>query len=575
MVNKSMKKLFVGFAFLSAASVQAVAPSQSKNLFQPRAFSANIAREMLMEGNKHEDSNGCYGEFAAAVAYQRQWSQGVKNTAEEKLDSSVNGLGVFPFWAADETNTMIVGTNVSTGTDLDAYQFGMGAVTLVTDSTITLNPIVRQAGMDLFLQVGASANESGFFAKAKAPISSYSINPQLTVVNPSTVDPANDAYPSGALGGVVTSPNGSATISNAGATPPAPSLTMVQAFAGNTANGLIANSNVPNKDSKETLNPNGGQLAGGDFTPMQFGKINGIQSTGSRFGDMELTAGYMYVSAEDNSFSVAVRGAAATGNKATGEYMLEPIVGRGGNFGLGGYAAGHVKIWEGNNDNHFLFRFMGEAQHLFETETMRSYDLTDNGNGSKYLLVANYARDIYQNSIQNLINVSTLASSSAFGVEGDVAVAFTYVTRGWAFDLGYEFFGRSAETLNVTGVLSNDYAILGRQGVTDSADTYTPTALCQPTATISSSLARADAAAGLILAADDAANRIAGVDSLNVAGAQQAAYLTSKVFTKVTYECIENDYRPHIGVMGEFEISNCNNNALPQWSLALVGGAYF
>jgi len=550
MVNKSIKKLFVGFAFLSATNlvVASQALTTSQNFLQPRAFSTNIAREMLMEGAKHRDSDGWYGLFSMTAAYQRSWTQGVESTSGNDLGSSVNPLGVLPFWSG--TNVMTIGTNLSNGTDFDAYQFGMGPVTLAADSTITLDPIVYQAGADFMFIVGSSANEPGFFAKIKAPVGVYNMNPQLTETSTTTSVP----YVSGSLSTAASAD----TVAD-------PATTMTQAFAGNTS---------------------GGQTAQGDFTAMQYGLINSDQSTGAKFGDIEMTAGYAFVSNHDNSFNIAVRASAPTGNKATGEYILEPIFGRGGNWGLGGYAAGHVNIWEGNNDNRFQLKFMSEAMHLFTTDTVRSYDLTANGVGSKYLLVANYASDSYQSgtgAIQNLINFTTLASESSFGVEGDVAVSFAYIARGWSVDLGYEFFGRSAETLVVTGTLANNYAILGRQGVAVSGGAGTQMNACQPFATISSSLANSDAVqagttvvtTNIVAVATASGNRITGVDALNVTDEQQAAYLTSKVFSKVAYEWVDSDYRPHLGVMGEFEISNANNNALPQWSVLIVGGVSF
>jgi hypothetical protein len=150
-----------------------------------------------------------------------------------------------------------------------------------------------------------------------------------------------------------------------------------------------------------------------------------------------------------------------------------------------------------------------------------------------------------------------------------------YQARGWSFDLGYEFWGRSAETLTITGAFAEQaYAVLGRQGVGHSTAGATPTTLCEPTATINTSSARVNTAGGDVVSAATATNRIALAD-LDQTGAQQDTSLTSKVFTKVTYEWIDSDYRPHLGLMGEFEISNSNNNALPQWAIALVGGVSF
>ncbi len=529
MVKKSMKKLFVTLAAFSAVSLSASADTlaTSQNFFQPRAFSANLAREMLMEGSKHRDSDGWYGEFSATAAYQRSWTQDVRNSdGGAELADSVNGLGVHPFWSG--TNVMTVGTNLS-GSNLDAYQFGLGSVS--ANGSVTLNPIVYQAGADFMFIVGSSANEPCFFAKIKAPVGVYNINPNLAEVDATAV-----AYPNFGLSSTT------GTIAD-------PASTMTQAFAGNLA---------------------GGQTSGlGEFIPMQYGLIDGDQSTGAKFGDIEMTAGYRFVSNDDNSFSVAVRASAPTGGSAQGVYMMEPIFGRGGNWGLGGYVDGHVKLWEGNNDNSIQMKLIANAMHLFNADTVRSYDLTANGGGSKYLLVANYNNNVYGSQIANLINYSTLASTSSFGVEGDAALAFTYMGRGWSLDLGYEFWGRSSETLVITGDFSdNAYAVLGRQNLDQ---TYS---LCEPLATISVAQAQTNTATATIVDATDSANRIVAAD-LDVTGAQQNTALTSKVFTKVTYEWTDSDYRPHLGVMGEFEISTSDNNALPQWGVSLVGGVSF
>jgi len=551
MVKKSMKNLLVGLAF-SAATISATTENltTSSNFFQPRAFSANLAREMLMEGSKHRDSEGWYGEFSATAAYQRSWSQSVESSNDVELAKSVNGLGVYPFWSG--TNSMVVSSssyslaNSDAAFNLDAYQFGIGDVQ--TPGAISLNPIVYQAGADFMFIVGSSANEPCFFAKIKAPVGVYNINPNLTEV---AAVPATTTYNQGQLNKTTTDVS-------------APATTMTQAFA-----GILS----------------GGQATEGDFTPMQYGLINGDVSTGAKFGDIEMTAGYRFISNEDNSFSVAVRAAAPTGGQATGVYMLEPIFGRGGNWALGGYVDGHVRLWEGNNENSFVMKIMANAQHLFNSDTVRSFDLTANAGGSKYLLVANYSNDAYQGQIQNLVNYSTLGVNSSFGVEGDAVITFAYVARGWSWDLGYEFWGRSAETLEITGAFANQtYAVLGNQGPGISGTGTTDSYACQPLAQMNlASVAQVSSvvtAAGPAVAQDDvvlattAANRVALTD-LNVAGAQQNTSLTSKVFTKVTYEWIDSNYRPHLGVMGEFEISNSNNNALPQWGVSLVGGVSF
>lgn len=540
MIPKTIKKLCVGIALLTQLqklSADATLAT-SKGFLQPRPSSGNIAREMMMESNdQHKASGSWFGEFSVTGFYQRYWAQGGQE----------NGLGTFPFWSG--TSTMTIGNNLQSSTttpitlaDVDAYQFGLGPVTPGEfAATINLNPIFYQAGADFMFIAGSSGIESGFYLKAKVPLAIAEITYQLTEDRPLT--PV--VYPAGTL-----------SISSSAVTDPA--TTMSEAFTGFKNEQLAGN---------------------GDYTPMNFGLINNVSTTVIRFADFELTAGYNYIFDEHNSVTIAARMSAPSGNKAEGTYMIEPIVGRGGNYGLGAYAAGHFHVWQGAHDDKLVFKFMADVLHLFTTNTMRSYDLESAGPGSRYLLVANYQDGAYQESIQNLINYTTLASNSTFGAEVDIALSLNYTCwHGWSFDLGYEFYGRSAETLEITGEFANQtYAILGRQGVGQIASGATPTTLAQPSATIGSSVARQDVAgvpSALVVDATLANNRIS-LSDLDTVAAEQAAYLTSKVFTKIAYEWNNIDYLPFIGVIGECEFSTCLNNALPQWSIAVVGGVSF
>lgn len=500
----------------------------SNNLFLHRAFSANIAREMMMEGHIIKtDFDGFYSFFSATGAYQHSWNQ-----------NGSTGIGARPFWSG--TNSMTVGTNLSSSS-LDAYQFGMGNVS--TNGQIELNPIVYQGGADFLLYAGASTNDPGMFFKFKAPLGMIGINPQFTENIQATAVP----YVAGAI-----QPSTTATYQ--------PATSMAQAFAGttNTANS-------------------------GDFQVMQYGLIDGVQKSGAKFGDIELTLGYNMICDEDHLFGFGFRASGPSGNKPQGIYALEPIFGRGSSWGVGGYLVGDMKLWENHENKNLSIKFMATVLHLLNSNTIRSYDLTVNGAGSKYLLVADYNGNVYQGSIQNLINLSTLDSQSSFGAEGDVALAFQYISNGWQVDLGYEFWGRSQENLTITGDFdTNRYAILGRQsvGAFDGSGPTTASTLCQPSATISSSqnAIATDGNSGVtstILAATVPANRIAGNTAFNIDAAQQASASTSKVFTKAAYSWLDSHFSPFVGLLGEFEISTSQNNALSQWSVAIVGGIYF
>ena len=453
--------------------------------------------------------------------------------------SENEGIGAFPFWSG--TNVMSVGTNTDSSS-LDAYQFGLG--TVATIGTIELNPIVYQGGADFLVYFGSSINDPGAFIKLKAPLGIIGINPQLTEFPATLTLTTNGQYPAYSI------QNSSADYADF-------AETMTQAFAGFLPDG------------QDKL---------GDFLPMEFGLIDGTQLSGTQFGDIEMALGYNFVCNDDYLFGIGLRASAPSANKPTGEFLLEPIFGRGGSWGVGAYIDGRAKLWEDHANSKLNLNVMATILHLVKTtNTIRSYDLTANGPGSKYLLVADYNSNIYQGVIQNLINLSTLASSSSFSAEGDATVSLTYLSNGWAADLGYNFWGRTAEILSISGSFpANRYAILGRQTVQQFGATNN--SLCEPLATISTSQDSAAAAGTLpdgIVSALTPANRISGNSAFDLTAAQQASALTSKIFAKVSYSDLESHYSPHIGVAGEFEISTAANNALPQWSVALIAGMYF
>jgi len=495
--------------------------SVSNNLFLQRASSANSARELMMEGKIIKtDFDGFYSYFGATAYYQNSWNQD-----DEK------GLGARPFWSG--TNTMTIGTN-SSNSSLDAYQFGLGDVT--TNGSITLNPIVYQGGADFMLFAGSATNDPGVFFKLKASLGVIGIDPQLTEVAAT----AADNYVPGAL-----SLN---TIAQA-----TPATTMTQALAGNLPDG---------------------QKKSGDFLPMNFGLLNGAQNSGVKFGDIEMTLGYNVLCNEDHTLGIGLRASGPSGNKPEGIYMLEPIYGRGSSWGVGAYLAGNMKLWENHANKSLTAHLMSNILHLMKSDTVRSYDLTTNGVGSKYLLVADYSANEYQGVIQNLVNLSTLDSESSCSAEGDISLSLSYACNGWSADFGYNFWGRTQEELKISGSFpENRYAILGRQGVgIIDSDPTANSNLCQPTATISSALAAGDVNA---VDATVPANRISGNSAFNVEGAQQASCSTSKLFTKLSYAWLESHNSPFVGILGEFEISTSANNAVNQWGVGLVGGIYF
>lgn len=122
-----------------------------------------------------------------------------------------------------------------------------------------------------------------------------------------------------------------------------------------------------------------------------YGKIDGAQSV-TRLADIEFKVGYQFI-CEDNVLTNGFLGLVIpTGNKATAEYMAEPIVGNGFHFGL--MAGGTYEIQLNSSERtRWSMRADSCYRYLFKNTQVRSFD-TNNGNWSRYMYVwDNYAAE--------------------------------------------------------------------------------------------------------------------------------------------------------------------------------------
>lgn len=553
-MNRSIKRFLIAVALVAAtvgiqaAAATEAAVTQSQNLLLDRPFGADMARELILEQNAWQGKfDGWFGTFQVAGQYNRNWNAG-----------AADGIGARPFWSG--SNTMTVGSNLSATTtisnaapaaapnpvDVDAYQFGLGPVAAnTTGKSITLAPVIYNAGADFLFFVGQNEEERGFWAKIHGSVGVASIDPKLTEEAPTAA-----TYLIGQMSPGTAAP----------ATVNAPYSNMTEAFAGGKTAGV--------------------------FTGLNFGKINGKRTSSAKFGDVEFALGYNVVASETAHLGIALRASAPTANKPTAEYVFEPIFGRGGGWGLGGELFGHVTAWEGSNNNALEFWLDAQAMHMFKARQVRSFDLTANGAGSKYLLVNRFSGSpaTAQNDIQQLINFSSLDVDATYGAVVDGALGIRYHAECWNVQVGYNFSGRTAEKLTLVDELAeNTYGVLGRQN-NEFSDNASVTSRVQPAAAINGTLAApvilvaaaaTDYSLAGVLRGQDADALIAGNSALNVTAAQLAAGWNSKVFANANYVFSDSDYKPTIGVFGDADFSTSHNNAVSKWGVGVFGGISF
>lgn len=209
--------------------------------------------------------------------------------------------------------------------------------------------------------------------------------------------------------------------------------------------------------------------------PLKFGKFFGRQ-TSSKVAEFQITIGWNY---NQDWYHVGVNGwvGAPTGTLPASEFIFESIVGNGHHWQIGGGISGHVCFWENEGETkRWAFYVDAQIAHLTASKQKRSFDLKNNGVGSRYILLETIDRPVIQGLLINgtppvnqyigrlipAINVTTLKSKISMDVEADVVAKIAYQKNNFEIDFGYNFWGRSEEKLHGRDMLvENKFGLKG------------------------------------------------------------------------------------------------------------------
>lgn len=578
--------------------------STSKNFWYPRSFSSYQYHDLFQMKHTHP-SNKRDGKLNLSFLPEYMQNFGGKC-------GSCKNLGALPFWSG--TNQLTIGNNDGRA-DLDAYQLGLGNIK--TDENgiggvIQLNPLIQFAGVDMMMYWTEKVTERGMYFRVHAPVGAMMVTPKLT--EPKPVEPIE------AVSFTQTIQDGQ-EIEYQFLDYPTPDRrynSISQAFYG-------------------------GEYSTGEFegslgkrVKLFYGRIAPARQTVIRLADIAATVGYNFYADEKGFVGAGFKVSFPTGNVPQSLYMLEPIFGRAGLWGIGGELTGSYQVWENEACNRRLtVSLQSEVEHLIHgrAPNYRSFDLKLNGKGSKYLLVQNYKANYASQSpdpsisnpggdpvnpntqvfipmyIDSAINITTVPVFSNFAVEGAVAVMLDFASDNWNIALGGEFWGRSGEKLCIDMASCvdrgyenlNNFAVLGRQlssyhvpGNTlpgsanpniDNIYTY----LCEPAAQIGKSqnaailggvypgLTKPTELPEGVKDATLAENRIPAKldEALDIPGAAVSSAFTGKIFAHGGYNWKDNLYSPSVAVVVGAEFTNNTNNVVQLWSIGLQGSLNF
>ncbi|MBM17497.1 MAG: hypothetical protein CL947_00330 [Epsilonproteobacteria bacterium] len=533
----------------------------SQNLWMPRPFSSYKTREMILL----QDHKSLENVLSFATEYMQNFG------------CHSDRLGSLPFWSG--TNTMIIGTNDGKS-DLDAYQFGLGEVE--TPGSITMNPQVQHVGAEMLWRVLHSPDKHGCYFQVKVPLGAMMIDPNVTEVAPKYKP---------------------LSITTAGGVEDAPNLEDPDwSFYPVTCNRYttLTEALTASFDHREP--------------DMQFARLYPGKATVIRCGDIEAVAGYNVYVSEQGYVGGGFKVTCPTGNVPDSQFMLEPIFGRAGHWGIGAELHGNYMTYE-CDDLTVSLSMRGDVLHLRpgRKPDWRTFDLALNGVGSKYLLVQRYIGQLDPNNPELIVragseiepagNITTMPVRSKISVEGSVALACHVQKENWNASLISEFWGRSQECLSIdinqrlaggrAGAVEertkslNEYAVLGRQineKDLKGADDINPTAVldyCEPKATIKQSVARQVTTTNTdpdnVKDAKLDANRIPEDPyvALDITGAQAPRALTGKVTVEAGYTWTTSELAPHVSLFGGVEFANQRSKFENLWSVGLQGSMVF
>lgn len=563
--------------------------SRNTILYRPYLSSIKELMDPYSEFILDTKDNDYRFSFNALVDYSQSFKSGCKKGCSNDFNS-------YAFWSGGDSLT--IGKNQGTA-NIDGFNLGLGYNFPVDSNGIagklTLHNTVRQIGTDLKLYYEHNKNESSFYMKLHAPIVSLTVNSCLTENPQATPDPD--------FMQTATTTTTTINFANANYLLPQDRYVSASQFFLGGINDCTSMDGSRNKSIRLTRG----------FVSKNYTVV--------RVADLQASVGYYLLTKEKNQLSLGFTFTCPTGNVPSAYSIFEPIVGRFGSWGVGAEAHGHYKVWESTNNNRACYvNMQAELLHLIPNRkpNFRSFDLLQNGVGSKYLLVQEYVANSFVNpvvptiyetrmapaTILPAINITTLPIKSKINLEGSIAGQFKYVHDDkWTLAINGELYARSQEkiVMDINSIIDfkndslNNYAVIGRQvgkyQINDNTNTNNQELyanLCEPLATINKSqdpiqlvgnVASVTVPTTLpegIADATISSNRIPAEfkEALDICGAQAPRVISGTVLLSAQRVWPDVSLLPSVSVFGGVELTS--NNSLPQfWTVGVSGNIQF
>ncbi len=471
------------------------------------------------------------------------------------------------------------------------------------ESTVQFKPVIDNVIIDFGFYLGLDAWTKGLYFWLHAPFAHtrWDLNIDETVSNPGINNAEQGYYTPDTL----------------------PRNLLLDRFT-EFANGL----SVPNTENI-------------GFEELNFGKMSNKRLIKSRLAEIRTGIGWNFFAEQNYHCGFNGQLAAPTGLRPDAEFLFEPLVGNGHFWELGFGLNGHYNFWH-NQDETAHCSFYGDINitHLFKTRQARSFDLTTGGTLSRYMLAMEMISpavnlqgptgDIpsaqFDNNFIPLANITTLDVEVSIAVQADIVLMFNVTRNNFSFDLGYNYWGRSADHItlrsnesfaektfalkgdaHVFGFTPNSTGFTALSATEDKATIHAGTNFTSPTPATNpnidfpqQAINKPEIGPGInLLYAQNLPNVPANFintsippifitrNDLNLEGAQTAGS-SNKLFSHISYTWNDKtEWQPYLGVGGEVEWGSktkssckpCNDHvpqcSTSQWGVWVKTGATF
>lgn len=212
------------------------------------------------------------------------------------------------------------------------------------------------------------------------------------------------------------------------------------------------------------------------FEPLKYSKwaAGCTRLKKTALSDIQIAFGCNFLQCDNYHFGLNVRGAIPTGNRPEGLFFFEPIVGNGHHWELGGGVTAHYSFQCGcDTEREIGLYFDANITHLIRDRQYRIFDLK-NGCNSRYMIAMQVGTPVenlvttlsdfpevddtgtapslqFQHHYIPIANLTRTLVDVSVAVQADVTAMINYRSScgDWEVDLGYNFWGRSCETIKI------------------------------------------------------------------------------------------------------------------------------